>query len=304
MTRQEPTPDTWTGTKERSNPFTLNLICWLALNTSRTFARMLLYPITLYFLLTAPTARRASKNYFRRLDKKPPSITKVARHIFHFAATILDRVYFITDRLDQFKIDIHGKEVLDRYLDQQQGCLLLGAHFGSFDALRSLAINRSNLQLKIMMYYEHNAMIVRVLDRLNPKLADAIINLADEDAILKMQEVLERGELVGMLGDRASGERSCDCQLLGETVEMPTGPLAIASIVQVPVILFFPLYMGQNRYEIYFEELTGPFSVARGEREQVIAELMQRYASRLEYYINKAPYNWFNFYDFWSDEKK
>jgi predicted LPLAT superfamily acyltransferase len=31
----------------------------------------------------------------------------------------------------------------------------------------------------------------------------------------------------------------------------------------------------------------------------MIEPLFQRYADRLEHYCRVAPYNWFNFYDFW-----
>jgi predicted LPLAT superfamily acyltransferase len=27
---------------------------------------------------------------------------------------------------------------------------------------------------------------------------------------------------------------------------------------------------------------------------------MQRYVTRLEFHCRRAPYNWFNFYDFWA----
>jgi Predicted acyltransferase len=27
---------------------------------------------------------------------------------------------------------------------------------------------------------------------------------------------------------------------------------------------------------------------------------MRRYAARLEHYCREAPFNWFNFYDFWA----
>lgn len=296
-------PHGWSSHKERSNPFTLNLICWLALNTSRRFSRIFLYPITAYFFITAPKARKASLNYLNRIYGVPATWWNCARHIFWFASTILDRVYFLTDRIGQFDIKIYGHEILDRYAEKKQGCLLLGAHFGSFDALRSMAINHTKLELKIMMQYDHNAMMMRVLDRLNPNVANAIINLVDDNALLQMKEVLERGEFVGMLADRYNEGKYCKCQLLDSEVKMPTGQLSIASILQVPAVMFFPLYMGDNRYEIYIEELTGPINVERNKRDEAVAELMQKYADRLQFYINKSPLNWFNFYDYWSDEE-
>jgi predicted LPLAT superfamily acyltransferase len=294
----------WSEQQERSNPLTLKLICWLALKTSRRFARLLLYPITFYFIFTAPGARRASLNYLNRVLGRKAGWLDAAKHIHCFAATILDRVYFLTDQLDKFQVEIEGYEVVERYLQQQQGCILLGAHMGSFDALRSLAINRDNVRLKIMMYHEHNAMMMRVLDSLNPKVASAIINLADDNALLQLKESVEEGELVGMLADRDDDDKSCDCQLLGGKVQMSTGPLAIAAVVRTPVILFFPLYLGANRYHIFFEELCGPLQLERGKRQETIEALVQEYANRIEYYIRKAPLNWFNFYDYWGDEKK
>jgi len=294
---------TWSESKERSNTFTLKLICWLALHTSRGFARILLYPITLYFLMTSPRVRKASVNYLRRVYSKSPGLNDVAKHIFWFAATILDRVYFITDQPDQFEIEIFGNDILDGYTKDRRSCMLLGAHLGSFEALRSLGINRSNLKLKVMMYHEHNAMMMRVLDSLNPKLAASIINLADDNALLKMKEAVDQGEHIGMLADRCSEEKFCNCELLGDPVRMPTGPLSIACIIHAPVLLFFPLYLGKNKYALYIEELSGPLDLARNKRDRVIADLMQKYTDRLEHYIRISPLNWFNFYDYWADEE-
>jgi predicted LPLAT superfamily acyltransferase len=31
----------------------------------------------------------------------------------------------------------------------------------------------------------------------------------------------------------------------------------------------------------------------------LIEQALKRYAQRLEHYCRMAPYNWFNFYDFW-----
>ena len=40
----------------------------------------------------------------------------------------------------------------------------------------------------------------------------------------------------------------------------------------------------------------------RQQRAQAVLALIQRYAGRLEHYTRIAPYNWFNFYDFWGNE--
>ena len=67
-----------------------------------------------------------------------------------------------------------------------------------------------------------------------------------------------------------------------------------------PVILFFGLYRGGNRYEIYFEQLAEEIILHRDRRAEDAQHWMQRYVDRLEHYTRLAPYNWFNFYRFWN----
>jgi predicted LPLAT superfamily acyltransferase len=48
-------------------------------------------------------------------------------------------------------------------------------------------------------------------------------------------------------------------------------------------------------FELFSEHLHLP----RENRDAAIAEVAQAYAQRLEKYVRDAPYNWFNFYDYW-----
>jgi len=295
----------WKKHTERSNPFFLKLICWIALNIGRSIARLILYFITAYFFITSPSVIRASKKYFQRIVKEKVSLATVIKHIHHFSATILDRVYFLTDQHHRFEINVYGNDVLDKYINSGKGGILLGAHHGSFEVLRSLVVKSKYLPLKVLMYRDHNQMITRIFDELNPDVADTVINLADSDALMQMQQSIEQGYFVGMLGDRVTeGERKVECDLLGEKAEFPAGPVLLASILKVPVILFYGLYEGGNKYNIYFELLADNIQIDRKDRAQASQKWVQAYADRLEFYIKKSPYNWFNFYDFWHDEKK
>jgi predicted LPLAT superfamily acyltransferase len=154
----------WTKHAERSNTFTLKLICYIALNASRGFARLLLWPITLYFFVSSPSSRFSSHEYLRRVPGYNGNTWEVICHIHHFSAVILDRVYFLTDRFDRFKIDVYDEKQLDKVISQEKGAILLGSHVGSFEVLRCLALRRHKIPLKIMMYKNHNAMITRILD--------------------------------------------------------------------------------------------------------------------------------------------
>jgi predicted LPLAT superfamily acyltransferase len=293
----------WSEKKERSNPATLKLICWIALNTSRFIARLWLYPITLYFYLTSAQVRIASKNYLRRIPTLTGNPWQVAKHIFYFSSTILDRVYFLTDQFHRFEIKIHGIEHIEAQQASGKGCILLGAHLGSFELLRALAV-QSKMPFKILMYQDHNAMITQIFNSLNPAVAKSVINLASNSAMLKMNECLAAGDMVGMLGDRyVKTDKKLSYPLLGDDVEFPAGPFTLATVTNVPVIFFCGVYCGKNKYEIYIEKIAEAVQLPRRERDVYVKEATQKYVDRIEYYIKKYPYNWFNFYDFWHDEK-
>nr|MDQ2972109.1 acyltransferase [Pseudomonadota bacterium] len=70
-------------------------------------------------------------------------------------------------------------------------------------------------------------------------------------------------------------------------------------VLDVPVLLTLGVYRGGNRYDLVFERLADQVVLPRGDRQAAIDGYIRRYASRLEYYVREAPYNWFNFYDFW-----
>ena len=294
----------WKKKEERSNTFTLKMICWIALNTSRRLARLWLYPITLYFYLTSPGVRRASINYLKRAGISYSQMS-IARHIFCFSSTILDRVFFLTDQFNRFDIRVFNRELIPECLANKRGCILLGTHLGSFEVLRSLVIKRGEFPLKILMNYDHNAMITRVLDKLNPEVASTVINLNDENVIFNIADSIDDGKIVAMLGDRPveADSSSVQCDLLGDAAEFPVGPVKLAFALEVPLIMFFGIYKGGNRYEIYFEKLMEARRVERSEREKVASDVLKQYTRTIEKYVHMAPYNWFNFYDYWHDEK-
>ena len=292
----------WFSQSERGTSSTLSLILWIALHLGRPTTRALLYPISLYFLLTAREQRLASRQYLRRVLGREPAWWHILRHIHTFAATILDRVYLLAGRLHYFNIQIHNARLLLDLVEANSGCILLGAHVGSFEVLRVLAVEHSQIQLKILMYPEHNSTITGLLNSLNPEITKTVIPLGQVDTMLKVRDALSSGEVVGMLGDRAAGEEKLlACHFLGDKATFPTGPAQLAALMQVPVILFLGLYRGNGKYDIHFERLATPATAERGKRERLIRSWTESYAAMLERYVLIAPYNWFNFYDFWDE---
>ena len=290
----------WASLPERGTPRSVRILAWIALNVGRWTARLLLCPVTLYFLTTAHAARRVSYDYLKRVRGSSARCWHAFRHFHCFAATILDRVYLLRGEFDRFNVTVHGKEILQRHIDAGKGCILLGSHLGSFEVLRALGVTQRKFPLKVLMDPLHNENITRFLDGLNPEIAGTVIAPDRPDTLIKIKESLDGGYVIGMLGDRVSGgDKTTRCQFLGAPATFPAGPMLLAGMMHCAVVLFFGIYRGGNRYDIYFEHFAGDITLNRDHRAKDIASWMQRYAERLEHYTRVAPYNWFNFYRFW-----
>lgn len=291
----------WRQRPERSNAFWLRVMSWLSLHLGRRASRLVLHPIAAYFMLFAAAPRRASRAYLQRVLGRPPRLGEIYRHFFTFAATIHDRVYLLNERFDLFNIEVHGREHLDAALAGGQGVFLMGAHVGSFEAMRAIGRARAGLPVAMVMYEENARKINAALAAINPRASQDIIPLGTIDAMLRVRDALDRGMLVGMLGDRGlDAGNELPVTLLGGPVRLPVGPWRMAAMLRRPVILMAGLYDGDNRYRIHFAPLADFTSVAAGERQAAIAAAMADYAQAIERLCRQAPYNWFNFHDVWA----
>ncbi len=295
----------WKRRPEGGGRAAIRLIAAIARHGGRGIARLCLYPITGYFLLVRASERRASRAYLGRVLGRRARLRDVARHIHTFAATILDRVFLLGGRMDLFDIRTEGTGELLARLDEGRGVLLFGSHLGSFDALRALGRQRPDLKLRVLLDRGHNAAITELLAELDPGLAAGIIDAGQGGpaVVLAIQQALQEGAMVALLVDRARpGETALAAPLLGTPAPFPTAPWLIASVLKAPVMLAFGLYRGGNRYDLLFEPFATAVDVPRAQRAEALSALVHRYAGRLEHHLRGAPWNWFNFYDFWHSQ--
>lgn len=294
----------WKQRPERSNLFWLSVMTWISLRLGRGPSRIVLYAIAAYFLAFAPTARRMSRRYLQRALKLR-SITQVGcrplfRHFLSFASVIHDRVYLINDRFNLFDIRVHNQALINERMGDGRGVFLIGAHLGSFEVLRAIGRQQPGLRIAMAMYEENALKINAALSAINPNAQQDIIALGHIDSMIQVHQLLAQGGVVGMLGDRSLGhDDTRQVDFLGAPAALPLGPFRLAAIMKCPVLFMTGLYRGGNRYDIHFEPLADFSAIPARGRTGAVQDAMTRYAALLEQYCINAPYNWFNFFDFW-----
>ena len=127
------------------------------------------------------------------------------------------------------------------------------------------------------------------------------------DAMLTLSRWLDDGGVAGMLADRtlpgtSARSRAHVLEFLGAPAVFGDGPFRLAAMLRRKVVFMAGLHRGGNRYELRFAELADFSSVAAGGRDAAIRGALERYVATLETLCREAPYNWFNFYDFWAHD--
>jgi predicted LPLAT superfamily acyltransferase len=299
----------WTAEPERSHMWALHLIRWIAIGAGRTAARLLLHPIALYFVLANGKARRASAAYLSRVFGHPARLREVYRHIHTFAATVLDRIYFLQERFDAFEITITDGDAIHVPLDQGEGVMAVGAHLGSFEALRADAQARGE-RVAMLMYEANARMINATLAAVAPKADLHTIALGQAGAMLALRRWLDEGGIAGLLADRTlpgppGRSRTLWLDFLGRPAPFSDGPFRLAAMLKRRMIFVAGLYHGGRRYELRFVELADFRDLAgdaREESDRRVRAALERYVQLIESLCIESPYNWFNFYDFWATD--
>ncbi|MDM0045573.1 acyl-CoA synthetase [Variovorax dokdonensis] len=307
----------WARTPERSNLLALRFFCALALACGRRVARLVLHPLTLYFFMFSPGPRRHVKRYLARAIGRGSNWRDGYRLIHAFAATVLDRLYFLRGRMDLFDLRVVGHEALDAELARGRGAFLLGAHVGSFEAVgasRQTSEQPEGLPLAMLMYLDNAQRIHAVLTAISDKRCrPEVIPLGQPDSMLQLRDWLDAGGLAGLLADRTLPPRAEDqgqrgssrtVNFLGHPAEFNDGPFRLAALLRRKAFFMAGAYLGGNRYEVRFEALADFSAVAPGQREAAIQDALQAYVARLEALCREHPYNWFNFHDFWQEDAR
>ncbi|MBP6666984.1 MAG: acyl-CoA synthetase, partial [Ottowia sp.] len=258
-----------------------------------------LYPIAAYFVVFAPKAKRASQAYLRRALGRTARLPDGFRHVLTFASVVHDRVYWLRGRHDLFEIEVIGESHLAALRQQGRGMVFAGGHFGSFEALRAVG-ERHGIDTRMLMFPDNARKVTAALTSINPALANSVIGLGRPDSVLRVRDHLQNGGSVGILADRMLGEdKSRDIPFLGEPAPFPVGPWRLAAMLAAPVVFMAGCYLGGNRYQLVFEPIIDFAQVPAEKRASAMQEAQDRFVELLEARCRQAPWNWFNFYDFW-----
>jgi predicted LPLAT superfamily acyltransferase len=276
--------------------------------------RLWLHPIVAYFLLTGRAARLESHRYFSRLrdaspaqNTPPPGWRSAYRQMLAFAEAGLDKLAAWTGRVAPADVVFDDPAAFEALAASGKGALVIGAHLGNLEMTRALATHGAHTKVTAVVYTEHARRFNSVLAGAHRDFANRMVEVTDfgPETAMWMQERIDAGEWLVIVGDRVPAHeagRVTEAPFLGAAASFAQGPYVLAYALGCPVYLFFCL-KERDGHRLYFEPFAERIELPRRDRAEHVAAYARRYAERLEYYCRKAPFQWFNFFDFWARER-
>lgn len=288
--------------RQRGNAFGIGCFQLLTRCAGLRGAYALLLPVCLYYALFDRSAVRSALPYLRhrfpghsrgrlRLD--------TYRLFLEQGKMLIDRYAGLSgsDRL-QFELG-EGQEQVRR-LAGKQGAVLLISHVGNWQAAIP-SLTHFCMPVSLIMLHETNPAVHRAL-KVAQNQADIHVVGADQ-FLMKVPHIvaaLQERQLVGLMGDRAYGAPTVPVSFLGETAYFPYSAFGIAASVGCPILAMFVARTGCGRYAIDTPLLLEPAYRTGIQRQRQLAEWVTHYASALETFARRHPYQCFQFSDLWA----
>ncbi|GAB7127065.1 hypothetical protein JCM19000A_15720 [Silvimonas sp. JCM 19000] len=272
--------------------------------------RLALYPVLAWYVLTRAVARRASRDYLARLYlysngcTPRPGLLNVLRHFAAFAEALVDKVLAWSDPDRLGEVSVSGRQAVLDLLDAGRGGVFVVSHIGNFELCRAIARQRrQGIKLNIFVHTRHAERFNRVLHDLAPDSQLDLIQVSDFSpaTAVMLAEKVERGEFIVIAGDRVPVSEQgpvLNVDFLGAPAPLPFGPYLLANMLRCPLISLMARREGA-RSVITIRVLADAVRLPRADRIGGATALAQAYAEQMAQACVAAPFQWFNFFDFW-----
>lgn len=300
----------WAEQSERGDAWGPALMGFVYRVLGRTICLIVMAPVIFYFYVTGARQRRASLNYLarvRRVQGKSGNPTHVhgLKHFFAFGESLVDKFGAWTGRIDRVDVDAIDGGNFDAMRNDARGSLIISAHVGATEIVRALASRYQRRRITIVIHSAHAKHYNALISRFAPQSQVSLVQAADFDIAIAMSlsAAIERGEWVVIMGDRMpvrQTERGVIANFLGAPAQFPPGPFVLAAALRCPVYTLF-CSKQNGRHRVSVSLLSDGVSLGRRNRDAALSAQVQQYAGALEALVLSAPYQWFNFYDYWAD---
>ncbi|WP_207261032.1 lysophospholipid acyltransferase family protein [Desulfovibrio sp. Huiquan2017] len=271
----------------------------------RPLAYAMLFFVVVFYTLR-PDVRKRSRDYrLRRFGKRSfvQSLLDCFRLQLEFGKMLVDRAVMGITGDFEMTATAEDRERMTELAGMGRGLVLVTGHVGCWQLGMSF-LDHIDAPKAVVMYRD-----VRDVDRHYFEFGesggpsfDIIDPTSPMGGTLQMLEVLKRGGVLCVMGDRPFGSDrgTVGVEFLGGTVRMPIGAFKLASSLQVPVVVTFSCRTGSGCGRIWVSKVID-LPERLGREPEAYRPYAQMLADGLGEFVETYPWQFYNFFNMWDE---
>jgi len=184
------------------------------------------------------------------------------------------------------------------------GAILISPHFGNWE-LGGFGLADQGYKVNVLTFREPDERVTEQMENIRKNRNIGVIYVDRDDtsplAIIEAVNILRKNEFLCLIGDRDGSSNTITVNFFGRPTKFPAGAAYLAIATGAPIIpVFVPLENGK-----YSTLMESPIYVTprQGDNREAIRDAIQKLADVFEKYIKKYPDQWYNFFDYWNEER-
>ena len=268
-------------------------------------AYLLLYCVVFYYTLLPSIRKKCSYYLSRRFPEagRWQQFWNSYKMNLALGKVLVDRALVGILGADKLEVKLHGKQELMDLIAQGNGVILVNSHIGCWQVAASI-LDFVDTPINLLIQREEGDIDRYHFEHSGSECPYRIIDPRGYlGGVLEMLQVLKRGEVLSVMGDRMLGndKNGVEVNFMGGAVTFPFSAYKLASATGAPIVALLSHKVGGNRYAI---EISPPIEVPAnlGRRKEKFIPYAQEYAGMLEIFCGEHPFQFFNFFDMWQND--
>jgi KDO2-lipid IV(A) lauroyltransferase len=261
----------------------------LGLNLSRKFSFLIAALFYYIIPIRKKTVLENLHNAFPDYEEK--KIKNIAFGSYKsFAIALAEILYMPAMSKEDIKkqVDCNNKELIREKYEENNGVILLSAHFGNWEYMATSVAAQLNISLSVVIKPQRNPYVTNWMNKARTRWNNEIVPLGI--SIKQTYQTLKDKKIVAMVADQRGPEESIKINFFGKNLSVHTGPAALALKTGAPVLYGISVRQDDYSYKSEMTEISK--DNLPDSDEEKIKELSQRHMSYLEGYIRKYPEQW------------
>jgi len=268
-------------------------------------AYFLLYLVAFYYLLFDLQSLQFAKVYLTKRFKDLNFFSiKVKSYLLfvQLGKQLIDR-YVSLIKPGFFDFELKGADSFSLMCNDSQGFILLTSHVGSWQTAMQgfkdikkevylLKLGEENLSLKDKLKVDPDSAKIKSI---SPK--------QFLGGIVEVINVLKKGAIVSMMGDRSYGADCLDVDFFNGEASFPYSAFHIAAVEKCKIVVLTCAKVSSRKYLLNLENsITVEYQGRKNKKEQ-LRKYLRQYTNILENFLEEYPYQCFIFDNIWKDDK-